>query len=156
MFRLFKKPLSPWPFLLNICWKNFRPLWGHLLGHYAFCSFFWKIVWPPLLNIFQNHCKISILGHPLSNHEAIAMISMLFTFMPALMHFSYLQLMQFLVSSVTTQLLPPERHLTKKIIVWKILGAVHNWRHHFWGISRPPLPLVIMSSFGHPPPPLSA
>ena len=21
------------------------------------------------MNIFQNHCKISILGHPLSNHD---------------------------------------------------------------------------------------
>ena len=32
------------------------------------------------------------------------------------------------------------------------LGAVHKWRHHFWGVSRPPLPLVIMSSFGYPTP----
>ena len=32
------------------------------------------------------------------------------------------------------------------------LGAVHKWRHHFWGVSRPPppFPLVIMSSFGYP------
>ena len=35
---------------------------------------------------------------------------------------------------------------------WRWLGAVHKWRHHFWGVSRPPLPLVIMSSFGYPPP----
>ena len=43
------------------------------------------------------------------------------------------------------------------------LGAVHKWRHHFWGVSKPPpLPLVIMSwlndviTFGgypDPPPP---
>ena len=31
------------------------------------------------------------------------------------------------------------------------LGAVHKWRHHFWGVSRPLLPIVIMSSFGYPP-----
>ena len=35
------------------------------------------------------------------------------TFMPALMHLSYLQLMQFLVSSVTKQLFVPDRHLYK-------------------------------------------
>ena len=34
------------------------------------------------------------------------------------------------------------------------LGAVHKWRHHFWGVSRPPLPLVTMSSFSYPPSPL--
>ena len=33
------------------------------------------------------------------------------------------------------------------------LGAVHKWSHPFWGVSRPPpLPLVIMSSFGYPHP----
>ena len=32
--------------------------------------------------------------------------------MPALMHLSYLQLMQFLVSSVTEQLFVPDRHLS--------------------------------------------
>ena len=44
------------------------------------------------------------------------------TFMPALMHLLYLQLMQFLVSSVTRQLLVPDRHLEG-------IRDDHHWHH---------------------------
>ena len=37
--------------------------------------------------------------------------------------------------------------------IWQsLLGGVHKWRHHFWGVLWPPLPLVIIRHFLATPP----
>ena len=86
-------------------------------------AFFWKMgLTPP----FEHLCK------PLQDQYFEASLIKSWwrlcwyrwcnTFMPALMHLSYLQLMQFLVSSVTRQLLVPDRHLEG-------IRDDHHWHH---------------------------
>ena len=59
--------LHPLPFEHVV--ENFRPLPGHLLCYYEFCSSFWKWVWPPAppnTNFWTmvKNCNISKEGHP--------------------------------------------------------------------------------------------
>ena len=109
------------------------------------------VVWPRRLlkassEIAQVFCSLFLLRHfPLpsqefslkiflsdqivqaSTYSTFALVHLLMmvisnTFMPALMHLLYLQLMQFLVSSVTRQLLVPDRHLEG-------IRDDHHWHH---------------------------